>query len=58
VPGFAAPLIAPSVLDGIHLERLEDVAGLPAYAAPRDEPWLYDGRIVLRARPRSGRRQP
>ena len=48
VPGFAAPLIAPSVLDGIELERLEDVAGLPAYAAPRDEPWLYDGRIVLR----------
>jgi hypothetical protein len=58
VPGFASPLIAPSVLDGIQLERLEDVAGLPAYAAPREEPWLYDGRIVLRARPRSGRRQP
>jgi hypothetical protein len=47
-PGFAAPLICPSVLDGIELERLGDVAGLPAYAAPRDEPWVYDGRIVLR----------
>ncbi|MFL5955266.1 MAG: hypothetical protein ACJ76I_14280 [Gaiellaceae bacterium] len=50
IPGFPAPLIAPSVLDGIELERLEDVAGLPAYAPPRDEPWIYDGRIVLRVR--------
>jgi hypothetical protein len=50
IPGFASPLIAPSVLDPIQLERLEDVAGLPAYAAPTDEPWLYDGRIVLRVR--------
>jgi hypothetical protein len=49
VPGFASPLIAPSVLDRVELERLEDVAGLPAFAAPRDEPWIYDGRIVLRA---------
>lgn len=58
VPGFSSPLIAPSVLDGIRLERLEDIAGLPAYAAPQDEPWIYDGRAVLRARPQSGRRQP
>jgi hypothetical protein len=49
-PGFSAPLLCPSVLDGIALERLADVAGLPAYAAPQDEPWLYDGRIVLRVR--------
>jgi hypothetical protein len=48
VPGFAAPLVCPSVLPGIALERLEDVAGLPAYAAPRHEPWVYDGRAVLR----------
>jgi len=34
----------------VSLERLADVAGLPAYAAPRDEPWLYDGRIVLQVR--------
>ena len=47
VPGFSAPLLCPSVLDGVELERLPDVAGLPAYAAPRDEPWIYDGRIVL-----------
>src|SRR5256714_262304 len=56
VPGFAGPLLAPSVLPGVELERLDDVEGLPAYAAPRDEPWVYDGRIVLRARPRSDRR--
>jgi hypothetical protein len=36
------------VLPGIVLERVGDVAGLPAYAAPLDEPWLYDGRIILR----------
>jgi hypothetical protein len=51
IPGFAGALICPSVLPGIELERLEDVAGLPAYAAPRDEPWVYDGRAVLRVRP-------
>jgi hypothetical protein len=56
VPAFGAPLLCPSVLPGIELERLADVAGLPAFAAPRDEPWIYDGRAVLRARPRSGRR--
>ena len=43
--------------------RDTDVAGLPAFAAPADEPWVYDGRIVLRtsgslrARGRSGRRR-
>jgi hypothetical protein len=50
LPGFTGALLAPSVLPGIELERLDDVEGLPAYAAPRDEPWVYDGRIVLRAR--------
>jgi hypothetical protein len=50
VPGFAGALLAPSVLPGVALARLDDVEGLPAYAAPRDEPWVYDGRIVLKAR--------
>jgi hypothetical protein len=50
LPGFTGPLLAPSVLPGIELERLDDIEGLPAYAAPRDEPWVYDGRIVLKAR--------
>jgi hypothetical protein len=49
-PGFSAPLLCPSVLDNVPLERLADVAGLPAYAAPHEEPWLYDGRIVLQVR--------
>ena len=40
------------MLDGLELERLEDVAGLPAFAAPADDAWLYDGRIVLEAHPK------
>jgi hypothetical protein len=50
LPGFTGALLVPSVLPGIELERLDDVEGIPAYAAPRDEPWVYDGRIVLRVR--------
>jgi hypothetical protein len=56
IPGFAHPLLCPSVLDGAELERLPDVEGLPAFAAPPDEPWIYDGRAVVRAPRRSGRR--
>jgi hypothetical protein len=48
VPGYTAPLLAPSVLPGIELEPLGEIAGLRAFAAPSDEPWVYDGRIVLR----------
>jgi Ig-like domain from next to BRCA1 gene len=48
VPGFASPLLCPSVLPGVEIERIGDVEGIPAYAAPREEPWVYDGRIVLR----------
>ena len=48
VPGFAYPLLCPSVLRGVELDRLKDVEGLPAFAPPADEPWVYDGRIVLR----------
>jgi len=58
MPGFAAPLLCPSVLPGIELEAVDPVAGLPAFAAPADEPWVYDARVVLTARPRSGRRRP
>jgi hypothetical protein len=36
------------VLPGVELEPLGELASLPAFAAPRDEPWIYDGRIVLR----------
>jgi hypothetical protein len=51
VPNFSHPLLCPSVVDGVRLERLSDVAGLPAYAPPESEPWIYDGRIVLHAHP-------
>jgi hypothetical protein len=57
VPGFAHPLVCPSVVGGLEPSWVADVAGLPAAAPPADEPWLYDGRIELRARPRSGRRR-
>jgi hypothetical protein len=53
VPGFPHPLLCPSALRGVALDRLPDVHGLPAFAPPRDEPWLYDGRLT--ARLRSGR---
>lgn len=49
-PGFALPLLLPSVLDGFELR---EHAGLPAYFPERvenGEPWLYDGRIRLRLR--------
>jgi hypothetical protein len=52
-PGFPHPLLCPSLLDGLELERLDDVEGLPAFAPPTEEPWIYDGRAVLRARPRA-----
>ena len=52
IPGFGAALLCPSVLPGIELEQLADVAGLPAFAAPLAEPWVYDGRIVLLVRRR------
>jgi hypothetical protein len=48
IPGFAHPLLCPSVLRGVELERLPEVEGLPAFAPPRDEPWIYDGRVVVR----------
>ena len=48
VPGFAHPLLCPSVLDGFELERLADVEGLPAFRPPAEEPWVYDASLVLR----------
>lgn len=52
VASFPHPLLCPSVLEGIELDRLPDIAGLPAFAAPSDDTWLYDGRIILQADPR------
>jgi hypothetical protein len=48
-PGFAHLLLCPSVLRGIELERLADVEGLPAFAPSAEEPWIYDGRVSVRA---------
>jgi hypothetical protein len=47
VPGFAHPLLCPSVLFGVELERLPDVEGLPAFTPPADEPWVYDASLAL-----------
>jgi hypothetical protein len=48
VPGFRGPLLCPSVLHGIDLDRFDDVEGLPAFAPPADEPWVYDASLVLK----------
>jgi hypothetical protein len=57
IPNFAQPLLCPSLIPGSEPSwEWSDIAGLPALAHPKSEPWLYDGRIVIRARPRSGRR--
>jgi hypothetical protein len=53
MPTFASPLICPSILPGIELEQLAEIEGLPAFAAPRNEPWVYDGRIVLNVQRRT-----
>src|SRR5439155_1171748 len=54
-PAFAHPLVCPSLLP--PLEPNAEVAGLPAWRPEGDEPWVYDARIVLTLRSRSGRRR-
>lgn len=54
-PRFPHPLVCPSLLP--PLEPNAEVAGLPAYRPEGDEPSMYDGRLVLRLRSRSGRRR-
>jgi hypothetical protein len=54
-PAFAHPLVCPSLLP--PLEPNVEVFGLPAWRPEGDEPWLYDARVTLRLRPRSGRRR-
>lgn len=48
VPRFPHPLLCPSLVRGADGEWLEPVAGLPALRPPPGEPWLFDGRIVVR----------
>ncbi len=63
VPGFELPLLCASVLVGAKVREAGEVAGLPAVWPPQQdpakdgEPWLYDGRIALRLRPRRDRRR-
>jgi hypothetical protein len=47
-PAFAHPLLCPSILRGVAVERLADIEGLPAFAPPADEPWIFDGRVAVR----------
>ena len=49
-PRFPHPLVCPSLLP--PLEPNDEVAGLPAYRPDGDEPWMFDGRLVLRLRRR------
>jgi hypothetical protein len=49
-PRFGSPLLFPSLLDGIEPDEHD---GLPAYSGADG---LFDGRAVVRLRPRSGRR--
>jgi hypothetical protein len=52
-PAFPHPLVCPSLLP--PLEPNADVAGLPAWRRRGDEPWIYDARLRVRLRRRSGR---
>ncbi len=52
-PRFPHPLVCPSLLP--PLEPNAEVAGLPAFVPERDEPSMFDGRLVLRLRSRSDR---
>jgi hypothetical protein len=54
-PRFPHPLVCPSLLPG--LEPNTEANGLPAYRPQEDEPAMFDGRLVLRLRSRSGRRR-
>ena len=56
-PSFPHPLLCPSLVGGASGRWLEDVEGLPAFEPAPNEPSIYDGRIRIRARPRSGRRR-
>jgi hypothetical protein len=47
-PRFPHPLVCPSLLP--PLEPNAEVAGLPAYRPDRTEPWMFDGRAVIRLR--------
>jgi hypothetical protein len=47
-PRFPHPLVCPSLLP--PLEPNDEVVGLPAYRPEGHEPWMFDGRAVIRLR--------
>ena len=47
-PRFPHPLVCPSLLS--PLTPNDEIAGLPAYRPDGDEPWMFDGRVVVRLR--------
>jgi hypothetical protein len=49
-PRFPHPLVCPSLLP--PLEPNDEVDGLPAYRPEGGEPWMFDGRLVVRLRRR------
>jgi hypothetical protein len=48
VPAFRHPLLCPSVVKDVQPVWTDPVEGLPAAEPPPGEPWVYDGRIVVR----------
>jgi hypothetical protein len=54
-PRFPHPLVCPSLLPPLEPNCV--VGGLPAYRPEDDEPSMFDGRLVVRLRSRSGRRR-
>jgi hypothetical protein len=59
IPRFPHPLVCPSIVKGVTPHWADAVAGLPAVVPRQEQPWLepalYDGRIAVTARLRSGR---
>lgn len=47
VPGFPRPLLWASVLQGFDLIPAGTFGGVPAFAPPADEPWLFDASLVV-----------
>jgi hypothetical protein len=54
-PRFPHPLVCPSLLPPLAPNC--EVGGLPAYRPDAGEPTMFDGRLVVRLRSRSGRRR-
>ena len=54
-PAFQHPLLCPSTLIELAAKPRE-LHGLPVFDPPGGEPWIHDGRIVVKLRPRPGRR--